>query len=112
MGHSAVLFGDCLVIFGGRRSPAQPLADVWALDLITHTWQCIACKGDLPTARYRHTAVALGSQAKVECFLPVTCLLAGWLAGWLSVGPSVCLFCLSASLHNMCIRQLPMPTHV
>ena len=83
MGHSAVLFGHSLVIFGGRMSPAQPLGDVWVLDLLTHTWQCIACKGDPPAARYRHTAVALGSQAKVLVFpasLPVF-----WLAGWLAV---------------------------
>ena len=112
MGHSAVLLGNLLVIFGGRMSPAQPLADVWALDLPSHTWQCIACKGDPPAARYRHTAVAFGSQTMVLVFpasLPVSCL-----AVCLSVRPSARLsVCLSVRpsvrLYNMGIRQLPMP---
>ena len=65
MGHSAVLFDDTLVIFGGRMSPAQPLGDVWALDLLTYTWKCIACKGAAPAARFRHTAVAFGSETRV-----------------------------------------------
>lgn len=73
MGHSAVLFRHTLVIFGGRLSPAQPLSDVWALDLLIYTWRCIACKGNAPAARFRHTAVAFTSQAQV-C----------WLTFWLS----------------------------
>ncbi|KAL0023672.1 hypothetical protein WJX77_012323 [Trebouxia sp. C0004] len=61
MGHTAVLFDSTLVIFGGRISPAQPLNDVWALDIPTCTWRCIPCKGVAPSARFRHTAVAFGS---------------------------------------------------
>lgn len=69
MGHSAVLFGHTLVIFGGRLSPAQPLSDVWALDLLALTWRCIACKGDAPAARFRHTAVACTSPAQSETMI-------------------------------------------
>ena len=108
MGHSAVLFGDSLITFGGRMSPAQPLADVWALDLNTHTWQRIECKGAPPTARYRHTAVALGSQATVRVFpasLPVF-----WLVGWLAVSPSVCLSVHPSVCPSVCSACLQMCT--
>ena len=67
MGHTAVLFDSTLVIFGGRISPAQPLNDVWALDIPICTWQCIHCKGVAPSARFRHTAVAFGSRLQVCC---------------------------------------------
>ena len=120
MGHSAVLFGDSLITFGGRMSPAQPLADVWALDLNTHTWQRIECKGAPPTARYRHTAVALGSQATVRVFpasLPVFWLV-GWLSVRLSVCPSIRLSVRPSVLHVCkCAQHVyqagcPCPTHV
>lgn len=65
MGHSAVLLSNTLIIFGGRISPAQPLNAVWALDLDTFTWRSIACKDAAPAPRFRHTAVAFGSQLKV-----------------------------------------------
>ena len=71
MGHSAVLFEHTLVIFGGRISPAQPLDDVWALDLASWSWRSIACKGGGPAARFRHTAVACGSRLKVSPALPL-----------------------------------------
>ena len=67
MGHTAVLFDSTLVIFGGRISPAQPLNDVWALDIPSCTWCCIHCKGVAPSARFRHTAVAFGSRLQVCC---------------------------------------------
>lgn len=57
MGHSAVMFGEDLVIFGGRISPAQPLNDVWALHLPNRTWRSIQCKGSPPPPRFRHSAV-------------------------------------------------------
>ena len=71
MGHSAVLFGEDLVIFGGRISPAQPLNDVWALHLPTCAWRSVQCKGSPPPARFRHTAVAYtdGAQACFESSL-------------------------------------------
>lgn len=91
MGHTAVLFGTTLVLFGGRISPAQPLNDVWALHLPTCTWRCIECKGPAPSARFRHTAVACGSSLQVShqthdhnCFsyvIQVTKSLAYLLAG-------------------------------
>ncbi|DBA73560.1 TPA: hypothetical protein ACH3X2_009802 [Trebouxia sp. C0005] len=62
MGHTAVLYDSTLVVFGGRISPAQPLNDVWALDVPSCTWHCIHCKGIAPSARFRHTAVAFGSR--------------------------------------------------
>jgi len=67
MSHTAVLFDSTLVVFGGRISPAQPLDDVWALDISTCTWRCIHCKGVAPSARFRHTAVAFGSRLQVCC---------------------------------------------
>ena len=94
MGHTAVLFDSTLVIFGGRISPAQPLNDIWALDIPSCTWHCIHCKGVAPSARFRHTAVTFGSGLQVGCsvchhfhllaayqwvpsnyFMPATCAL-------------------------------------
>lgn len=58
MGHSAVLVGDSLVIFGGRISPSQPLNDAWSLHLPTWTWKAVQCRGNAPQPRFRHTSVA------------------------------------------------------
>ena len=67
MGHTALLCDSTLVIFGGRISPAQPLNDVWALDIPSCTRRCISCKGVAPSARFRHTTVAFGSRLQVCC---------------------------------------------
>ena len=71
MGHSAVLSGDALIIFGGRISPAQPLNDLWSLHLPTCTWRRIQCRGSPPPPRFRHTAVAFTNRLKV-CLLIIT----------------------------------------
>ena len=67
MGHSGVLLGARLVVFGGRDSPAQPLNDVWLLDTATWHWQQATCTGPGPSARFRHTAVATGDGDQVWC---------------------------------------------
>jgi Galactose oxidase, central domain len=44
VGHSAVAFGGSAVIFGGRRSPSQALADSWVFNIDAAAWR------RLPTA--------------------------------------------------------------
>ncbi len=97
MGHTAVLFDSTLVIFGGRISPAQPLNDVWALDIPTYTWRCIHCKGVAPSARFRHTAVAFGSCLQVCCLVYQHFdLLTAYQ--WAPSNPSVLAMCALSSL--------------
>jgi hypothetical protein len=55
-GHAAVLDGrrDRMIVFGGHRSgPAgrEALADLWAFDLGSATWQPLAASGTAPTPR-------------------------------------------------------------
>jgi N-acetylneuraminic acid mutarotase len=37
-GHSAVLYKDLLIIFGGKNEENEKLNDVWAFSFTTHTW--------------------------------------------------------------------------
>ena len=54
-GHSAVVAGDGMLVFGGYSSASHN--DMWRLDLIDFEWQALAPKGTPPCPRWRHTAV-------------------------------------------------------
>lgn len=62
MGHVAAVLGGTLVVHGGRTSPDQALADVWACHLGanpdgTLAWQKLSPSVLEPAARHRHSAV-------------------------------------------------------
>ena len=62
MGHVSAVIGDTLVVHGGRTSPDQALADVWACHLGanpdgTLAWQKLSPSVLEPAARHRHFAV-------------------------------------------------------
>lgn len=73
MGHTAVLIGTSLIIFGGRDSPACPLHDLWVLDTVKWQWQHAQCSTNGPQARFRHSAVATGHTLKVCRLSPCAC---------------------------------------
>jgi len=71
MGHVAAILGDCLVVHGGRTSPDQALADVWAIRLPSSgsapmTWTRFDASDDQPSGRHRHSAVLVESSAEVS----------------------------------------------
>lgn len=38
--HSAIVYKDLLVIFGGKDEDNEKLNDIWAFNLKTHAWEC------------------------------------------------------------------------
>ncbi|CAK9103053.1 unnamed protein product, partial [Durusdinium trenchii] len=56
--HSAILWGDELVIFGGQGKLASGyMGDLWSLDLKTQIWKQLKPKGHPPTPRNGHSAI-------------------------------------------------------
>ncbi len=63
--HTAAYIGggvDALCVFGGRTNPARVLNDTWLLRRRAGEWEwiCVKTSGEVPSPRYRHTAVAIG----------------------------------------------------
>lgn len=54
-GHSAIVCGSKLVIFGGQND-AQQFNDVWVLDTASMLWAELTTTGAAPSPRTRHTA--------------------------------------------------------
>jgi hypothetical protein len=48
--------GATAYLFGGRTTDNTPLADLWAFDLASDTWQEVAPVGGGPAARFGHNA--------------------------------------------------------
>jgi N-acetylneuraminic acid mutarotase len=64
-GHSVVLVGNLLVVFGGTffgSGKFQYCKDVWVVDTDTMEWHQPRCAGRAPMARYGHTGVAVGTR--------------------------------------------------
>lgn len=53
--HSAVLYENVIVIFGGMNGQ-QRLNDTWTFDINTNRFEKMECSGFTPTARSLHTA--------------------------------------------------------
>lgn len=63
-GHTAVLVGHEMWVFGGCDVAGRFFNDLFVLDLDTNVWTCIlpgADGGDWPMARHFHGAAAVGS---------------------------------------------------
>ena len=59
MCHTITDLGDTgALLVGGRTSPDNGLVDCWLHHKWTNTWERV---DDLPTSRYRHSAVAIGA---------------------------------------------------
>eukprot|EP00959_Pyramimonas_sp_CCMP1952_P422411 8848664-Pyramimonas_sp.AAC.1 len=57
-GHTATVFGDTLVVFGGESATRKVLDEVYVLNLTTATWTCPKTYGFSPAARADHIACA------------------------------------------------------
>eukprot|EP00347_Sterkiella_histriomuscorum_P011091 403373787 len=57
-GHSSLIFGDSMVIFGGRDVESNKLNDIWVFNFTTYQWESINITDDelKPLARSGHTA--------------------------------------------------------
>ena len=103
MGHVAAILGDSLVVHGGRTSPDQALADVWAIRLpsshsASMSWTRLDASDNRPSGRHRHSAVLVESSAEVS--------LKTLLVLWLSSGcfQDVCLIVICSSEVWIAIR--------
>jgi len=59
-GHSAVLAGSRIIIFGGKGAKSTVFRDLHALDPVTMTWYQGPEGGGAPNARFDHTANLVG----------------------------------------------------
>jgi len=59
-GHSAVLAGSRIIVFGGKGPKGVVNRDLHALDPVTMTWYQGPEGGGAPTARFDHTANLVG----------------------------------------------------
>ncbi|BAY09504.1 Kelch repeat-containing protein [Calothrix sp. NIES-2098] len=65
-GHSAILYQNSKIIFGGEHNETgKTLNDVYLLDLENWTWMQPQVWGDIPTSRSFHTAVLAGDKMLV-----------------------------------------------
>jgi Rab9 effector protein with kelch motifs len=55
-GHSAVVHGDHMAIFGGRDEDNEKLNDLWLLNLQTYIWTHVIDAIDMPIPRSGHSA--------------------------------------------------------
>ncbi|KAH9577355.1 Kelch repeat type 1 [Trypanosoma melophagium] len=58
--HSAVVYGNWIIIYGGFDVQNEPLNDVWAFDMLNERWEELKCQG-APT-RAAHAACLVGSR--------------------------------------------------
>jgi hypothetical protein len=58
VGHTAVVVGSRLLVFGGDQGGSAILGSGWSLDLASLTWSGLPAA---PAARTHHTAVAAGT---------------------------------------------------
>ncbi|OQR84778.1 hypothetical protein ACHHYP_12827 [Achlya hypogyna] len=65
-GHTMLLAGQQLVLFGGHYFGGESgfvyLNEVWVLDLETSAWCQVKCEGKPPAPRYNHTATLVGAK--------------------------------------------------
>jgi N-acetylneuraminic acid mutarotase len=54
-GHSSIMFGEKMAIFGGRDDENNKLNDIWLFDFSTYAWEYEECE-HAPIARAGHTA--------------------------------------------------------
>jgi len=68
-GHSTVLFEQRLVVFGGHYHKGDGVFvyenDTYVLNLRTLKWKLVRTKGDVPRARYGHSATVFGDEMYV-----------------------------------------------
>ena len=62
-GHSSVVYGDSMYVFGGRRKKIC-FNDLWRYSFLTGMWESITIRG-APSPRYRHSACVRGCQMYV-----------------------------------------------
>ncbi|KAF8276658.1 hypothetical protein TcBrA4_0123480 [Trypanosoma cruzi] len=57
--HSADIYGNWMIVYGGFDAYNEPLADVWAFDFVNERWEQLECHGT--PARGAHASCILGS---------------------------------------------------
>lgn len=60
--QSAVWTGSAMIVWGGQDAHGQPLADGASFDPATNAWTPLPKDGDVPKARFAHSAVWIGSE--------------------------------------------------
>jgi len=59
-GHSAVVLGESMIVYGGNAEGQELLGDLWAFNFNTRSWNELQQNGG-PAPGYDHSAVVIGS---------------------------------------------------
>lgn len=60
-GHSAVVYRDSMLVFGGGESQSAPQSSLWCYSFSSHNWaQVAALPGSAPPERIHHCCAGLG----------------------------------------------------
>lgn len=61
MGHSATVYKDCMLLFGGGETQTAPTNCLWSLNLTTRLWERLpSLPGSTAPCRIHHRCVGLG----------------------------------------------------
>jgi N-acetylneuraminic acid mutarotase len=63
-GHSATVYQNQLIVFGGR-APSQWLNDCYSLDMDSFIWKLLEVKGGIPKPRCGHSGTVWGKDMVV-----------------------------------------------
>ncbi|RNF20512.1 uncharacterized protein Tco025E_03740 [Trypanosoma conorhini] len=58
--HTAIMYGNWMIIYGGFDAHNNPLDDVWAFDVVNRRWEQLECHG--APARGAHASCLVGSR--------------------------------------------------
>ena len=58
-GHSSIIYGDNMVVFGGKDEDNDKLDDLWYFNFTNYNWTKVNVMGP-PIARSGHTACLYG----------------------------------------------------
>ncbi|KAK7081046.1 hypothetical protein SK128_002034 [Halocaridina rubra] len=61
-GHSAVVAGEHMIIYGGYQDLRGSSAEMWSFHLENETWNQLSSRGEQPAARHAHSAVLHDNQ--------------------------------------------------
>ena len=59
-GHTACIFQNNMIIFGGLYGLSKYLNELYLFDIVTSSWSLQTCLGDIPSPRAWHTSTIIG----------------------------------------------------
>ncbi|XP_037778566.1 uncharacterized protein LOC119575159 [Penaeus monodon] len=61
-GHTALMAGDSMIIYGGYQDLRGSSSEIWSFNVVEETWSQISSRGEQPAGRHAHSAVLYDNQ--------------------------------------------------